>query len=118
MPPSNPVRMDEKHSFVWTSGTASSEGANEIIAAVAGAGQIIVQTLIVQNEDAQTSVTAIWQNGAGGEGPRVHMPNEGDGAVILHPEGKPWRLTPGNALVLDLSAAVAVGYSVYYKVEN
>ena len=117
MPPSNPVRMHEVHAYQWLSGTASSQGANEIIAAVAGGGRIMVQTLIVQEEEG-TGVTAIWQNGAGGEGPRVHMPNEGDGAVIAHPEGKPWRLTPGNALVLDLSAGVAVGYSVYYKVQN
>ena len=115
MSANSPIRLDEKNAFVWQSGMVDAQGANTIIAGAAGT-QIIVQTLILFNEEAQTTVTAIWQNGAGGEGPRLHLLSEGDNLAIYHPEGKPWRLTPGNALVLDLSAAAEVGYSVYYKI--
>jgi len=41
MPPSDPIRLDEKHSFVWMSGTASDAGANTIIAGAAGSQSIV-----------------------------------------------------------------------------
>jgi len=99
------------------SGTAASNGDNELVAAPDAGNQITVYKIQVQNET-NTSTTAILKSGSTAMY-RVVLTSAGAGIVIDQFSGEPkWKLAPATALNLNLSGANSHNYTVWYTVER
>jgi hypothetical protein len=93
---------------------AANLGDNEIIAAKAGVAFLVV-AYTIQNSGAAT-VTTKWKSGASMDltGPQM-FPNPGDGGSIAECKRGHFMTAPGEALMLNLSAAEQVGGHVTYE---
>lgn len=92
--------------------TASSNGDNTVVAAVAGKRILVLQYNVMANG----TVNAKWKDGASVDitGLGYYVANTGK-VVPFSPMG--WMVTGvGNALVLNLSAGIAVGGELGYAV--
>jgi hypothetical protein len=97
-----------------TSTTASS-GDNTLVAAPGAGLQIVITTLILQNESA-SATTLIVKAGATAV-LRVLCQNQGDGIALTYPPGQGLALGSNAALVLNLSGANSSGYSITYFID-
>jgi hypothetical protein len=95
--------------------TTATSGDNTIIAAPSAGNRIVVHQWKIQLE-AATATTVLLKNGSTTYD-RLYCAAAGDGAVIVYPTGKEWRLDGATALVFNLSGANAIGYSVRYTTE-
>lgn len=102
----NPTRK----TLAFTTGTVSTSGDNTIIAAPGAGQQIYVRSLQIQNESS-TATTVIVKFGATAKW-RVLLQNQGDGLVLFFPPGTEWQVGDNVALVLNLSGANSIGYSL------
>lgn len=108
------VLNNPQANLLFATGTVSSSGNNQLIAAP-GAGQIKIVTLQIQNESS-IETTAILNFGATAKW-RFMAKERGAGFVLqLHPSYV-WLVGVGNALVLNLSGANSFGYNIVYYVE-
>jgi hypothetical protein len=97
-----------------TSTTATS-GDNTLVAAPGAGLQIVITTLILQNESA-TATTMLVKAGSTAV-LRVLGQNQGDGIALVFPPGQGLALGSNAALVLNLSGANSCGYSIFYYVD-
>lgn len=96
-------------------GTAASSGDNTIIAAPAAGNRLVIHELQVQLE-AATATTILIKSGSTTIR-RLYAGSQGDGILLQPDPGKEIRLGAAEALVLNLSGANSVGYSVRYTTE-
>ena len=96
-------------------GAAAGSGDNTLIAAPGAGKQIVVSSLILQNESA-TATTMIVKAGSTAI-LRVLGQNQGDGAALVFPPERCLLIGANAALVLNLSGANSCGYSVVYYVD-
>lgn len=97
--------------------TASTTGDNEIVAAPGAGNRIVVTAFVMQNESA-TATTLILRSAATTNGWRMLCQNQGDGLSKDFPDGAPWRLGANEALNLNLSGANSCGVTVMYYTET
>lgn len=97
-----------------TSTTATS-GDNTLIAAPGAGRQIVITTLVLQNESA-TATTLIVKAGSTAIA-RVLCQNQGDGLTLTLPPEAPLALGSNAALVLNLSGNNSCGYSITYYID-
>ncbi len=95
--------------------TTSTSGDNTLVAAPGAGLQIVITSLILQNESA-TATTLIVKAGSSAI-LRVLCQNQGDGLTFIPPAENPLALGANTALVLNLSGANACGYSITYYVD-
>jgi len=99
----------------YATGTDNTTGDHTIVAA-AGSGNIIsVAYLMLANESA-TDNTVIIKSGST-ERARVRVPAN-DTKIIQFPHNFPLETTTNTALVINLSSANAIGWSVGYYVKS
>lgn len=91
-------------------GFVSNSGDNILIPAT---GQSIVLTSFCLQNEGTSSVTAILKDNISAFW-RIYCQSQGDGVIKDYPIDARHSLAPGSALILNLSAAVKVGYSVSY----
>jgi len=96
-------------------GTAASSGDNTLVAAP-GSGMRTVVTAIIVQEESGTATTMIVKQGSTAK-VRFLGQNQGDGLAWRFPAGRPWKLPDNAVLVLNLSGANQVGYTVEYYQE-
>lgn len=96
-------------------GTAASSGDNTIITAPAAGNRLVIHELQVQLE-AATATTILIKSGSTTIR-RLYAGSQGDGILLQPDPGKEIRLGAAEALVLNLSGANSVGYSVRYTTE-
>jgi hypothetical protein len=96
-------------------GATSTSGDNILAAAPAAGLQIIVTSLVLQNESS-TATTLILKAGSSAV-LRILCQSQGDGIALAFPPGSELRLGSNAALVLNLSGANACGYSIMYYVD-
>jgi len=99
-------------SITYISGTVSTSGSNTVIAAPSS-GSIWLTHLSIQNE-ATTATTILLQDST--TRLRVLGENQGNGIALVFPQGREFKLAATTALILNLSAANQVGYSIGYYV--
>ena len=108
----------DDHTMLFRQGTAATLGDNTIVPAPGAGFRIVVTGFVLENASA-TATTMILKDGpnpAAGRFRRLGQ-NQGDGlSKDFHPDHV-WRLTAGNALVLNLSGANTCGYVVQYYTE-
>lgn len=97
-------------------GTFSSSGDNTAISAPGVGVKIVITALRIQLE-ASTATTVLIKDGASTTKARVLCQQQGDGIDRVYESGRELRLTNNTALVLNLSGANSVGYSVEYFTE-
>lgn len=103
---------------MWEIGTAtvsaSSSGANEIVAAQAGRKIAVIGYVLMAN----AAVNVKWQSGSTDKTGLLYPAANGGAVAPLAPDYKYWFETAaGAALNLNLSGAVAVGGHVVYIVK-
>jgi hypothetical protein len=97
-------------------GATSASGDNTLIAAPGAGSQIVITALILQNES--SSATTLLLKAGSTAFLRVLCQNQGDGlALTPHPQHA-LALGANAALVLNLSAANATGYSIMYYIDD
>lgn len=96
-------------------GTKSSSGDNELVAAPGASTRIVVCWVVIQNESS-TATTLILRDGTTSK-IRVLAQNQGDGLTMVFPADARWKLTANTALNLNLSGANSCGYTVGYYTE-
>ncbi len=96
-------------------GAAASSGDNTIVAAPAAGTRIVVHDLQLQLE-AATATTILIKSGSTTKR-RVYCGAAGDGILLQYEAGKEFRLGAAEALILNLSGANSVGYTVRYTTE-
>jgi hypothetical protein len=97
---------------------ASASGDNTVVAAVAGKS-IAVEAFELS---ASAAVNAKWRDGSTDKTGLLYLAAAGSGADassadVEGGEDELWTGTPGQALVLNLSAAVPVGGFVTYRLD-
>lgn len=97
------------------SGTAASSGDNTLVAAPSAGNRIVVHDLQLQLE-AATATTMLIKSGNTTRR-RFYAGAAGDGLLLSYAPGKEFRLGAAEALVLNLSGANSVGYTVRYTTE-
>jgi len=109
-----PVAMATR-TITTVTGTVATSGDTTLVAAPGAGNRLVVDDVFVQLEAAtatvvllKNSATTIW---------RFRMVADGDYARLDFPEGKEIRLMENGALVLNLSGANQVGYTVRYRTE-
>lgn len=101
--------------ILMATGTAASSGDNTLIAAPAAGRRIVVHDIQIQLE-AATATTMLLKSGSTTRR-RFYAGAIGDGLVLFFSPGKEFRLGTAEALVLNLSGANSVGYTVRYTTE-
>ncbi|WP_414755537.1 hypothetical protein [Anabaena sp. CCY 9910] len=99
----------------YLSGTINTSGDNTIIAAP-GAGQRIIITSLIMQLEVSTATTALIKSGSSTIRKRSLCQAQGDGLFLYYPPGDALRLETNQALVINLSGANSVGYSVEWLV--
>lgn len=97
------------------SGTKSSSGDNQLVAAPGATTYIYVVSFTIQNESS-VATTMTLRSGTTSNGWRWLGHSQGDGLSKDFPIARPWRLNANEALNLNLSGANSCGYSVMYYV--
>jgi hypothetical protein len=95
--------------------STNTSGDSTLVAAPAAGMQIVITTLILQNESA-TATTLIVKAGTTAV-LRTLAQNQGDGLALVFPPGQGLALGSAAALVLNLSGANACGYTIFYYVD-
>lgn len=98
-------------------GTAALSGSNTLIAAPGAGLRIVVVEVQLQLEAATATVGLLKDGAAGSTLLRWRGVNDGDGVIHQWPPDARLRLATNTALVLDLSGANSVGYTLYYYTE-
>lgn len=99
----------------YISGTATTAGDKELVAAPGTGSQLVVTSFIIQNESS-TANTMIMKAGSN-EHFRVLGQNQGDGYSRDFAAWEFWELGENAALNLNLSTASQCGYSIAYYTE-
>jgi hypothetical protein len=94
----------------------NASGDTVLIAAPTAPSCIVVTGFTLQNESA-TATTMQLKDGAGNVYKRVLGQNQGEGMVWQPAPGVVMKLSPGTALILNLSGANQCGYSVEWQYE-
>lgn len=97
-------------------GITSTSGDNTIISAPAAGVRIVVTDLRIQSESS-TAQTVVLKDGATAVS-RLRLASDGAGTDRVYGIGNELRLSAATALVLNLGAAEAVGYTVRYYTES
>lgn len=106
----------QQANLLFATGTASSNGNNQLIAAPVTSGQQIkIVSLQIQNESS-IETTAIVYFGAVAKW-RFLAKERGAGFVITPHPSYIWNVGANTALVLNLSGANSFGYNIIYFVE-
>ena len=95
--------------------TVAAAGDTTLIAAPGVGLRVVASEVSFQNEGA-SDVTVLVKNGATTIR-RFFLKVGAPPTVIVLPTGKEWRLSANSAFVLNLSAAIAVGYNIGYNTE-
>lgn len=100
-------------------GTAATSGDNTIIPSPGATRRLVVTAFVIQNGSA-TATTMILKDGVALSAGRFRVlgQNQGDGLAMVFDGQNPWRLSAGNALVLNLSGANTCNWSVQYYIET
>lgn len=98
------------------SGTKSTSGDSELVAAPGSGVRVVVTGFVIQNESA-SATTMILKDG-NSEHFRLLGQDQGDGLSREFSPGREWRLSDNQALNLNLSGANQCGYSVSYFTEE
>lgn len=109
--------LTDHPSLLRAFGNPAGIGDNTIIAAQTAPNRKIkvLSGIIVNN--AATAQTVFWKSGANTIGPNILLPASVFGFVPLPYNEAGWLLTnAGEALILNLSAATAVGVTVNYVI--
>lgn len=96
-------------------GAAASSGDNTLIAAPGANTRIVVHDLQLQLE-AATATTMLIKSGSTTRR-RLYAGSAGEGLLLVFEQGKEFRLGTNEALILNLSGANSVGYTVRYATE-
>lgn len=99
--------------LTFATGTAASSGDNTLIAAPGANVQIVIVGFQLQNESAVTSVTTVLKFGATAK----YRALLAAGAFAPSYGKVSWKVGDNTALVLNLSAAVSTGYTIWYYTE-
>lgn len=97
--------------ILTSTGIIATSGDNILISGVNGFS-ICITSLIIQLEST-ASTTILLKDGAITR-KRLLLANQGDGLIIAYSSGLELKLTANNALVVNLSSANTVGYSIEY----
>jgi hypothetical protein len=93
------------------SGTIATSGDNTIVAAPGSGLSIYITHLVLQNES--TTATTIILKGSSNL-LRCLGQTQGSGLALTFPERREIKLATNTALILNLSGANSVGYSIGY----
>lgn len=96
-------------------GTVASSGDNTLIAAPAAGNRIVIVEYQLQLE--ATTATVCLLKDSTTTITRWRGVNDGDGLIRQFPIDGRYKMTAATALVLNLSGANSVGYTVFYYVE-
>lgn len=116
----NPVPIQPVNAAVVPlSGTSADAGANTVVAAPGEGQRLVVVSFQLQNEVATEQTAQLHEESTATKGVRLFAPadNAGFGTRAVLPDGARWKLAENKALVLTLSAATVVGWSVGYYTE-
>jgi hypothetical protein len=103
--------IPEKPTISYKTGTVSTSGDNTIVAAPGTGLSIYITHLVLQNESA-TATTIILKDS--GNRLRCLGQTQGSGLALTFPERRELKLVANTALILNLSGANSVGYSIGY----
>lgn len=103
--------------MLLVSGSTSTSGDNELIAAPGAGKKIVVYDFVLVHEDA-TAVTALLRDAdATTVAWRTRLSADGEFlSRKLYEEDKRWVLPENKALELNLSATSEVGYTIRYEI--
>ena len=99
----------------YATGTAATSGDNTLVSTPGAGNRLVVTLFVIQNESA-TETTMILKSGATNR-IRLLAQSQGDGLSTVFPVGQAWKLAENEALVLNLSGANSCGYSIQYYTE-
>jgi pectate lyase len=103
--------IPEKPTITSVSGTIAISGDNTIVAAPGSGLSIYITHLVLQNES--TTATTIILKGSSNL-LRCLGQTQGSGLALTFPERREIKLATNTALILNLSGANSVGYSIGY----
>ena len=107
--------INPEPTILYANGSASTSGVSQIVAAPGENYRIVVWLFILQSE-ADGQVTAQLRSGTNVL-IRVSMGNINDGISSILPKDARIKLNENEALNINLSAAIAVGYTIQYYIE-
>jgi len=114
----NPAKVETAViSLEQVEGAEATAGNNELAAAPGAGNRIVVTAFVIQNES-DTPLVMVLRSGSTANGWRCLGQNQGDGLTKTLPPGHEWRLNENEALNLQLSDAVTANYSVSYFIEE
>lgn len=96
-------------------GTTATSGDNTLVAAPGAGNKIYIYKVQIQLE-AATATTILIKSGSTTVD-RVYCASAGDGKLEVYPTGRELPLGTNEALILNLSGANAIGYTIRYAVE-
>jgi hypothetical protein len=99
-------------------GTFAVAGNNTVVAAPGAGQRIVVSAFVIQNESGTATTMILASSGSLNDGWRLLGQNQGDGLAMAFSAGREWRLGTNEALILNLSGANSCGYSVQYYTET
>ena len=101
--------------IIKTSGVASSS-TQELVAAQGSGNELLISHARLQN-GTTTDATLELKFGSGDSDPiRIEAFAYGGGESIILPPGTEWAVGDNTALVLDMSPATDIGYTIFYRV--
>ena len=103
--------IPEKPTIIYVSATIATSGDNTIVAAPGSGLSIYITHLVLQNES--TTATTIILKGSSNL-LRCLGETQGSGLALTFPERREIKLATDTALILNLSGANSVGYSIGY----
>lgn len=104
------------YTLIHITGTESTSGDTELVAAPGSGFRIVVTAFTMQNESG-TATTMKMKDG-NTDRFRILGQNQGDGIDRQFNLEQEWRLTENSALNFNLSGANQCGYNVSYFLEN
>jgi hypothetical protein len=104
------------YTLIHITGTESTSGDNELVAAPGSGFRIVVTALTMQNESA-VATTMKMKDGSTDKF-RILGQNQGDGLGREFNLEQEWRLSENSALNFNLSGNNSCGYNVSYFLEN
>ena len=99
----------------FASGATALSGDQTLVEAPATGYRLVLSKVQIQLSETAV-ITAILKAGST-EGWRARLTTDGAGFILEFSPGEEWVLPEATALVLNLSLAKAVGYSVQYRSE-
>ena len=113
---SGTVGITEK-TLSQATGTVSSSGDNEVIAAPGASTRIVVVKALIQNES-ETKTLVLVKSGSTTKRRLLLKGEYGFGALLEFDPGREWGLGANEALKLNLDGANQVGYTIDYYTES